>query len=149
MLPKFASGLSRVKKYATSVNRRIEIDGIYVEEERKVQEEERKDCLLHELLKERGLSPALLTAHLSEGEISNADSIATLQSLILRVRPEMACVLDDPICEELGVYDFLQRLLEIDPKRRITAEEGLNHPFLKSISIERGLFEPESEADSL
>ena len=39
----------------------------------------------------------------------------------------------DCICIPDSAYNLLERLLELDPHKRITAEEALSHPFLSTV----------------
>jgi serine/threonine protein kinase len=67
------------------------------------------------------------------------DSDAVIIQLILQgfdptVRPGYGAHFPQAMPVSAGVKDFIARLLEMDVAKRMTAEEALNHPWLKGAS---------------
>ncbi|KAH9579714.1 Protein kinase domain [Trypanosoma melophagium] len=73
------------------------------------------------------------------GTPSDDDSSATTESSVtylVRTEPTLPLKFPEEILPAEGL-DLLQRMLELDPNKRITTSEALSHPFLNSADAER------------
>lgn len=81
-----------------------------------------------------------LKAFFTNGKVQTRGGVTTLRSLIL----SLTGALNDPPCPALlpTAIDFLEKILTFNPMDRLTAEMGLQHPYMSPYSC------PEDEPTS-